>query len=166
MPAALRFPLTIYYDAACPLCANEMHALKAADDAGKLVLVDCSQPGFDDRPFTGEGVTREAMARLIHARDANGRWLVGVEVFEAAYDAAGFAALARLWEHRWLRPWWDRLYPWVARHRQMLSRLGVQHLFRAFAQYASHRSATAAACGPDKGHCATRAASAANGGQP
>jgi predicted DCC family thiol-disulfide oxidoreductase YuxK len=153
MGSAVAFPLTVYYDASCPLCASEMHALKAADGDGKLLLVDCSRPDFDDRPFAGDGINRESMARLIHARDAAGRWLVGIAVFEAAYGAAGFAALARLWGNNRLRPWWDRLYPWVASHRQFLSRLGVQHLFRALAKHAARKSAATAVCGSGAEAC-------------
>lgn len=155
MKSAACVPLTIYYDASCPLCANEMHALKAADDDSKLVLVDCSRPEFDDRPFADYGITRESMMRLIHARDADGRWLRGVDVFEAAYDAAGFAALARLWGHSRLRPWWEKLYPWVARNRNALSRLGLPHLFRLLTRNARRRSASAAAHGCSTGVCIT-----------
>jgi predicted DCC family thiol-disulfide oxidoreductase YuxK len=146
MSAAVAYPLTVYYDASCPLCASEMQALKAADRDNKLLLVDCSRPDFDDRPFAADGVTRDAMARLIHARDTNGRWLVGPEVFEAAYDAAGFPTIARLWGNSRLRPLWNRLYPWVARHRRLLSRLGAQHAFRTLARHAARRSAATAAC--------------------
>jgi predicted DCC family thiol-disulfide oxidoreductase YuxK len=121
------FPLTIYYDASCPLCAGEMHALKARDRAGKLILVDCSSAGFVDA-VAACGVTRSDMMAFIHARDAEGRWLRGVAVFEHAYAAAGLTTMARLWRHRMLRPIWDRAYPWVARHRQRLSRLGLPHL--------------------------------------
>ena len=39
---ASRYPLTIYYDASCPLCAAEMHALRDEDHACRLRLVDCS----------------------------------------------------------------------------------------------------------------------------
>jgi predicted DCC family thiol-disulfide oxidoreductase YuxK len=151
MNTAVAFPLTVYYDGSCPLCSSEMHALKTADGDKKLLLVDCSRPDFDDRPFAADGVTRAAMARLIHARDATGRWLVGPEVFEAAYAAAGFPMMARLWGSRRLRPLWDRLYPWVARHRRLLSRLGAQHVFRALARHAARRSAAAATCGANAG---------------
>lgn len=129
MNVAPSFPLTIYYDAACPLCASEMHALKEGDTNGSLILADCSGPDFDDRPFRQDGITRESMLRLIHARDANGHWLVGVDVFEAAYAAAGFSALAQLWGNRRLRPVLEKLYPWVAHHRYALSRLGLPKLF-------------------------------------
>jgi predicted DCC family thiol-disulfide oxidoreductase YuxK len=149
MKSTACFPLTIYYDASCPLCADEMHALKIADADGRLVLVDCSAPEFDDTPFAGYGITRDSMMHLIHARDAGGRWLKGIDVFEAAYDAAGFTVLARLWGHSRLRPWWDKLYPWVARNRYALSRLGLPHLFRLLTKKAARRSALAPthACG-------------------
>ena len=142
MRPAVQFPLTIYYDAACPLCAKEMHALKTGDSDGRLILVDCSHPDFDDGPFSYCGITRESMLNLIHARDAAGRWLKGVEVFETAYGAAGFAELSRLWGHRLLRPWWDRLYPWVARNRYTLSRLGLPLLFRLLVRNSDRKTDT------------------------
>lgn len=153
MKSAARFPLTIYYDASCPLCAHEMHALKTADTSGRLTLVDCSSPAFDDRPFAGAGITRESMLRRIHACDAAGRWFRGVDVFELAYAAAGFTLLARVWGHRRLRPWWERLYPWVARNRYLLSRAGVPQLFRLLTTSAK-RKAAAPAC--DTGTCSVR----------
>jgi predicted DCC family thiol-disulfide oxidoreductase YuxK len=141
MKSTVSFPLTIYYDASCPLCASEMHALKTADTGGNLILIDCSCPAFDDRSPIYCGITRESMLRLIHARDASGRWLRGVEVFEAAYDAAGFTALARLWGHPRLRPLWEKLYPWVARNRYLLSRLGTPRIFDLLTKNAKRKTA-------------------------
>lgn len=143
----LVFPLTIYFDAACPLCASEMRTLKAADTEGRLVLVDCSAPGFDDASLAACGVSREAMLARIHARDAAGRWLDGVEVFEAAYGAAGFSALARLWGSKRLRPCWDRVYPWIARRRYLLSRLGFTCFFRLLSFAARDRATEVPAAG-------------------
>ena len=42
------FPLTIYYDASCPLCRKEMHTLRDYDRRTQLPLVDCSAPDFHD----------------------------------------------------------------------------------------------------------------------
>ena len=153
MKPTASFPLTIYYDASCPLCANEMHALKTGDASGKLILVDCSSPEFDDGPFACSGITRESMLRRIHAHDADGRWFKGVDVFEIAYDAAGFAALARLWGHRRLRPWWDKLYPWIARNRYVLSRVGLPYLFSLLTRNAKRTPAATVARGCDTGAC-------------
>lgn len=121
-------PLTVYYDKSCPLCATEMDALQDLDWRGRLELVDCSAPGFEDRAAAGEGVTREAMMTRLHARDPEGRWLKGLDAFEAVYAAAGLDRAARLWAHPRLRPLLDRVYPWIARYRQPLSRLGLHRL--------------------------------------
>jgi predicted DCC family thiol-disulfide oxidoreductase YuxK len=122
---ALAYPLTVYYDASCPLCKSEMDALKARDVEDLLHLVDCSTGlvAFAD-------VTPAAMMARIHARDAAGRWLCGLDVFAAVYRAAGFSALSRLYASRALRPLLDRGYAWVADHRQLLSRLGLSQLLR------------------------------------
>jgi predicted DCC family thiol-disulfide oxidoreductase YuxK len=127
----LLYPLTVFYDASCPLCANEMHALRDLDTSGHLELVDCSAPDFRADDLT-EGITREALMRRIHARDAVGTWVVGLDCFEAVYRAAGLEGAARVWGDPRLRPLLDGLYPWIARNRQMLSKLGVSALIRYF----------------------------------
>jgi predicted DCC family thiol-disulfide oxidoreductase YuxK len=110
----VHYPLTVFYDASCPMCATEMNALKARDREGRLELVDCSAPQFDEDALLGDGLRRRDLMELIHARDAHGRWFVGTEVFELAYAAAGPR----------------RLYPWVTRHHQVLSRLGFNRVMR------------------------------------
>lgn len=130
MTARPQYPLTVFYDASCPMCAAEMQALSDRDREGNIRLIDCSAADFDDRGPGAEGFGRENLMELIHARDAQGRWLVGIGCFEAAYRAVGLEAGARLWGHRMLRPLMDRAYPWVARHRQMLSRLGGHRVVR------------------------------------
>jgi predicted DCC family thiol-disulfide oxidoreductase YuxK len=135
-------PLTIYYDASCPICATEMHALKAHDAEDQLVLVDCSGEGFEDAAAAAAGIGRADMMQAIHARTADGVWLKGVDVFVAAYEAAAMPWMAKLWGHPRLRPLWDRAYPWIARNRRWLSRLGAPHAMRAlFAASARRRAA-------------------------
>ena len=124
----LRYPLTVFYDASCPMCAAEMHALRARDKHGHLALVDCSAPDFRDEGLRAEGITREKLMALIHARDAHGRWLVGIDCFEAVYRAVGVQAAVRVVEDRRLRPLLQHAYAWIARHRQVLSRLGVNRI--------------------------------------
>ena len=130
-------PLTVYYDKSCPMCATEMHVIQGCDWRGRLKLVDCSLAGFDDSAAAKEGVTREAMMTRLHVRDPEGKWLRGLDAFEAVYAAAGLEQAARFWGDRRLRPVLDRIYPVMARYRQPLSRLGMHKVVGAFMRAAA-----------------------------
>ena len=119
------YPITVYYDASCELCRAEIEAMKSRDDADRLRLIDASDAGF----VPPAGVTRDELMSRIHARDADGAWLRGLDVFAAVYEAAGFRRLARIYRSSALRPLLDRMYPWIADHRQALSALGLPRLF-------------------------------------
>lgn len=138
------WPLRIYYDARCPLCAQEMTALAANDTLARLQLVDCSAPDFEDVLLKQAGVSAKQAMDFIHARDAQGQWLKGIAVFEAAYAAIGVQAIARLLAYPMLRPVWDWLYPRVANNRMWLSRLGLNRLFGAVVAWIAKRAATRA----------------------
>lgn len=125
----VEYPLTIFYDASCPLCRKEMHALKEYDAQDRFHLVDCSSAVFHDAAAAQANISTADMLRLIHARDADGRWIIGVDVFVLAYRAVGIEAVARFFEFRPFRPFLNRLYPWIARNRTTLSRLGVTDAF-------------------------------------
>ena len=133
------YPITVYYDASCALCRAEIEAMKSRDARERMRLVDCSAEDF----VAPEGVSRDLLMSRIHARDANGAWLRGIDVFAAVYEAAGFPRLARLYRSRALRPLFDRMYPWIADHRRILSSLGVARVFRL-----AHRPACAACAAP------------------
>jgi predicted DCC family thiol-disulfide oxidoreductase YuxK len=146
----ISYPLTVYYDASCPLCATEMHALKARDVRRRLILVDCSDDAFD---ANARGITRDSMMRIIHARDGNGQWIRGVEVFAAAYEAVYLRSMSRLWRNPVLRPFWDRVYPWIADHRQWLSRLGAQHVVGALIGLVASRDSASRPPSSEPGGC-------------
>jgi len=143
--------LTVYYDASCPLCATEMLALQRLGGDLRLLLLDCSASDFDDVDIAAVGLTRAELMRCIHARDDRGNWLHGVEVFERAYRIAGLESVAIVWGNRWLRPFWDRVYPWVARHRMLLSRLRLNAAFGWLIERAARRAQRRAlACQVDR----------------
>jgi predicted DCC family thiol-disulfide oxidoreductase YuxK len=81
------YPLTVYFDATCPLCVAEMGAMRARDAAGRLNLVDCSPAGFAGGP-----APREALMTAMHAVDAGGRVLSGVPAIRACRAAVGLPA--------------------------------------------------------------------------
>jgi predicted DCC family thiol-disulfide oxidoreductase YuxK len=119
------FPITVFYDASCALCRAEVEAMKSRDVADRLRLVDCSAADF----VPPESLTREALMSRIHARDASGAWLRGIDVFAAVYEAGGFPRLASIYRSRLLRPLFDRVYPWIADNRRALSALGIARVF-------------------------------------
>ena len=135
-----QFPLTIYFDASCALCNSEMQNIKLHDANNQLLLIDCSSPEFDDTPFQAEGITREAMMNCLHAQDADGQWIKGVAAFEVIYRAVGMASIAKLWGHPLTRPLAERAYPWVVKHRHVLSAMGLHKLFNLWSKRAAHRA--------------------------
>jgi predicted DCC family thiol-disulfide oxidoreductase YuxK len=149
----IAWPLRIYYDRRCPLCERELRALFDNDVQGHLLLVDCSPPDFHDAALEQAGITPQQAMTLIQACDAQGHWIHSVAVFEAAYAAVGLDRMARMWAHPLLRPVWDAVYPWVARHRMRLSALGLDRPFGWLVRRSAQRAAVKArAC--SAGSCA------------
>ena len=126
----IQFPLTIYYDASCLMCRTEMHTLKETDFENKLILVDCSAVNFNEP--TSCPATREIMMERIHAVDASGQWLKGVDVFAVAYEVTGFTKLGKIWGSKTLKPLLSRAYPWVADNRHWLSKTPLPFFLNKF----------------------------------
>jgi predicted DCC family thiol-disulfide oxidoreductase YuxK len=78
------FPLQIFYDGACSICAAEMNIYRRKEHAGRLIFVDLNSPDFDPAPF---GIAREAFMFEMHAIDRQGRVYRGVEAFWAIWQA-------------------------------------------------------------------------------
>ena len=78
------FPLQIFYDGSCSVCATEVERYGRKDRDGRLILVDISAPGFDPAPF------RTSLAEFMyqmHVIDRSGRVFRGVEAFWAIWQA-------------------------------------------------------------------------------
>jgi predicted DCC family thiol-disulfide oxidoreductase YuxK len=113
------FPLTVFYDAACPVCALEMDSLRRRDRCGRLNLVDMSAPGFDARRH---GLGHDNLDAVIHALRPDGTVLRGMEVLRSAYAAAGLGWLLQATRWPLLKPAFDAAYRGFARHRHAISR--------------------------------------------
>lgn len=107
------YPLTLFYDGACPVCRHEMHALRRRDTAARLRFEDVRAPGF----VAPDGTTVDAMLAAIHGRRADGRVIVGVETLRLAYRAVGLGWLLAPTAWGPLRALSERGYRWFARHR-------------------------------------------------
>ncbi len=133
----IQYPLTIYYDASCPLCKTEMETLKETDVDKKLILIDCSNTNMSMPAHCP--VTRELMMARIHAVDAKGLWLKGTDVFAIAYSASGFKRLGKLWGSKTLNPIFSRAYPWVADNRHWLSKTPLPYVLNKFLRLSAKR---------------------------
>ena len=100
------------------MCASEVDGLRRRDAAGRLCLVDISAPGFDASRY---GRTLDELMTRMHAIDADGRTLVGMDAVRAAYALAGLGWLVAPTGWPGVRPLFDRFYAWVARNRYRLS---------------------------------------------
>ncbi len=154
----ITYPVTLFYDGACPVCALEMDHLRERSVDGRLVFVDIAAPGFDAQRL---GLDLAALNAEIHGVCADGTVIKGVEVLRLAYDAAGLGWVLRPTGWGPLRPWFDEGYRLFARHRQTISRglgpliLGVRALrARGRARRVMQRMQ---AC--QQGHCDVGAAS-------
>lgn len=125
--ATERFPLTLLYDAGCPVCSLEMDHLRERCTDGSLCFVDITAPGFDSAAW--DTTQTELMAR-IHGVRPDGTHLLGLAALREAYAAAGLG--------HWLAPTgWrglagpaDAAYERFARDRQRLSRLAAPLIAR------------------------------------
>jgi predicted DCC family thiol-disulfide oxidoreductase YuxK len=84
MPEAPAFPLQVFYDGSCSVCATEMAIYMRKEHGGRLIFVDVSSPDFDPAPH---GIAMEAFMHEMHAIDRQGRVYRGVEAFWAIWHA-------------------------------------------------------------------------------
>jgi len=146
------YPLTLFYDAACPVCSLEMDHLRERDAAGRLIFIDIGAPGFD---AAAHGATLQAMNAEIHAKLPDGSMLKGVEVLRLAYDAVGLGWVLRASAWPMLRPAFDVAYRAFARHRIAISGAAAP-LIRSLRELRARRAVrrmrecSAGACATDR----------------
>jgi predicted DCC family thiol-disulfide oxidoreductase YuxK len=115
--ASPAYPLTIYFDASCAICAAEMRHMKSRDAASRLHLVDCSPAAFDDGP-----AARNALMAAIHVKDAQGEVFVGVPAIRLCRSAVGLSSGSVLLDLPLVAPLADRAYALLARNRYRIPR--------------------------------------------
>ncbi|HKX40684.1 MAG TPA: DUF393 domain-containing protein [Burkholderiaceae bacterium] len=147
-PAA-DWPLTLFYDAACPVCSLEMDHLRERDRLGRLVFVDIAAPGFDPGAY---GTTLAAMNAQIHAQRPDGSMLQGVDVLRLAYGAVGLGWVMQASGWPLLRPLADVGYRLFARHRIAISHAAAPLIQALREQRARQTLRRMNACGA--GQCA------------
>jgi predicted DCC family thiol-disulfide oxidoreductase YuxK len=121
IPVAV-FPLTLFYDANCAVCALEMDHLRSRNTLEKLVFIDINAHDFDP---TVHGVTFEAMNAEIHGLCADGTLLCGIEVLRLAYEGAGIGWVLQPTGWAPVRPAFDVAYRVFARHRRTISKVAA-----------------------------------------
>ncbi|KIH77482.1 Predicted thiol-disulfide oxidoreductase YuxK, DCC family [Geoalkalibacter ferrihydriticus] len=84
MPDKPLFPLLIFYDGGCSVCAREVEHYLRRDRDDHLIGVDISDPDFDPGPYH---ISLKDFMYELHAIDAQGRVYRGVEAFWAIWQA-------------------------------------------------------------------------------
>ncbi|MBI4002061.1 MAG: DUF393 domain-containing protein [Nitrospira defluvii] len=115
------YPLTVFFDGACPVCAREIARMKRCNRREHLTFCDFSRPDYD---AATTGLIPETLGRAIHARWADGNVITGIEVFRAMWEAIGWSALARLSRLPMIEQLLLRTYAWFARNRLWLTGRG------------------------------------------
>ena len=112
------YPLTVFYDGACPICAREVALMKRLDRTQRLTLLDFSLADFNAAPA---GLAVTDLSTEIHAQWADGAVITGVEVFRAIWEAVGLGFLSRLSRLPMVAPLMTKAYGWFARNRLWLT---------------------------------------------
>ena len=107
MPASPCWPLTLYHDGSCPLCAREVKLLGRRASEARLHLVDISANDFDAESL---GLDVETLGARLHGRFADGQWVTGLDATLWSWRAAGLGRWAAPLSWRPLRPLLGLLY--------------------------------------------------------
>ncbi|HTG83010.1 MAG TPA: DUF393 domain-containing protein [Geobacteraceae bacterium] len=84
MPDTPAYPLEIFYDGSCSVCAGKMEAYRRKKHSGRLLFVNIAAPAFDPTPY---GITLDEFMHEMHAIDREGRVYRGVEAFRVIWQA-------------------------------------------------------------------------------
>ncbi|MEE4717455.1 DUF393 domain-containing protein [Pseudomonas alliivorans] len=114
----IKWPLTLYFDGECPLCAREVKILRARAAPDRLYFVDISDEAFDPQ---ATGYTLEQMESALHARFDDGTWVTGLDATLWSWRAAGLGVWAAPLSWRLFRPLFNVAYRLFCRWRPHLA---------------------------------------------
>lgn len=112
------YPLTVWFDGACPLCSREMAFMQRLDRKRRLRFCDFSAPDYN---VAANGIPLPELAAVIHARWEDETVIRGVEVFRAIWQAVGLGFLTRMSRLPLIDPLAVKAYAWFARNRLWLT---------------------------------------------
>jgi len=112
--------LTLFYDAACPLCQAEILFLSRRNQAGLLDFVDINSERFDS---TKIGISCDQALAAMYGQYGNGELIQGVTVFSEAYRRADLPFLAWIFSRKSLQTILQVAYRFFAKNRHAISRL-------------------------------------------
>ena len=84
MPQSPQFPIRIFYDGSCSVCAREINHYLQRDHGGKLLGVDISAHDFDPEPYR---IPLDLFMYELHVIDQKGETYKGVAAFWAIWQA-------------------------------------------------------------------------------
>ena len=137
------YPLTLLYDAACPVCALEMDHLRGRNARGHLAFIDITAPGFN---AAQHGATLAELQAQIHGVQPDGSHLIGLAALRAAYAAVGLGWVLKPTAWGPLAPLADAGYRAFARHRQRISGAAAPFIAALRAGRARRTAAAMAQC--------------------
>ena len=112
--------LTLFYDAACPLCQAEILFLSRRNQAGLLDFVDINSERFDSAKI---GISCDQALAAMYGQYDNGALIQGVTVFSEAYRRADLPFLAWIFSRKSLQATLQIAYRFFAKNRHAISRL-------------------------------------------
>ncbi len=112
--------LTLFYDGACPLCAREIAALKGHDVNNVISFVDINdQAQLSKYPH----ISYSDAQAVLHAIDAQGNILLGLDANVAAWNCVGKMAWLNVLRAPVIKVIADFFYRMFAKHRTKISGL-------------------------------------------
>lgn len=85
-----QFPVEVFYDGSCSVCATEIEHYLRQDQRGKLLAVDISAADFNPEPY---GIALDEFMYQLHVIDRKGEIYQGVEAFWAIWQAFPSSAI-------------------------------------------------------------------------